>query len=305
MRMNIILRLILATVFALIAFIFSEVVPDLPPIHKSILRVSITIWFGLLGYGLFPDIARTISSYSLNLMNAVTMRISTEVMNQLMRISKPQNVTAPFGSQQSAIGSVTLNQPMILDTSAIIDGRILDIAKTGFLHGTMLIPTFILQEMQQVADSSDYLKRSRGRKGFEIIEELKKIKSIRVEIWEKDVVAKAVDDKVIKLAKNLHGRIITTDYNLNRVASVQNVTVLNINDLSNAVKAVAIPGEKLTVKVVHIGKDPTQGVGYLQDGTMVVVENGAQLVGSDVKTEVTRLIQGSAGRMIFTKNLKI
>jgi uncharacterized protein YacL len=293
---------VLATVFALIAFIFSELVPEIPPIHKNIMRVSITVWFGLLGYGIFPDLARAITGYSINLMNAVTMRISTEVMNQLMRISRPQNVAAPFASQS---GGNSFNQPMILDTSAIIDGRILDIAKTGFLHGTVLIPTFILQEMQQVADSSDFLKRSRGRKGFEIIEELKKIKSIRVDIWEKDVAAKAVDDKVIKLAKSLHGRIITTDYNLNRVASIQNVTVLNINDLSNAVKAVAIPGEKLTVKVVHIGKDPSQGVGYLEDGTMVVVENGAQLVGSDVKTEVTRLIQGSAGRMIFTKNLKI
>lgn len=302
MRMNIILRLVLATIFALIAFIFSELVPEIPPIHKNIMRVSITVWFGLLGYGIFPDLARAMTGYSINVMNAITMRISTEVMNQLMRISKPQNVAAPFASQS---GGPSLNQPMILDTSAIIDGRILDIAKTGFLHGTVLIPTFILQEMQQVADSSDFLKRSRGRKGFEIIEELKKIKSIRVDIWEKDVSAKAVDDKVIKLAKSLHGRIITTDYNLNRVASVQNVTVLNINDLSNAVKAVAIPGEKLTVKVVHIGKDPSQGVGYLDDGTMVVVENGAQLVGSDVKTEVTRLIQGSAGRMIFTKNLKI
>lgn len=302
MTMNIILRLVLATVFALIAFIFSELVPEIPPIHKNIMRVSITVWFGLLGYGIFPDLARAITGYSINLMNAVTMRISTEVMNQLMRISRPQNVAAPFASQS---GGNSFNQPMILDTSAIIDGRILDIAKTGFLHGTVLIPTFILQEMQQVADSSDFLKRSRGRKGFEIIEELKKIKSIRVDIWEKDVAAKAVDDKVIKLAKSLHGRIITTDYNLNRVASVQNVIVLNINDLSNAVKAVAIPGEKLTVKVVHIGKDPSQGVGYLEDGTMVVVENGAQLVGSDVKTEVTRLIQGSAGRMIFTKNLKI
>lgn len=303
MTMNIILRLVLATIFALIAFIFSELVPEIPPIHKNIMRVSITVWFGLLGYGIFPDLARAMTGYSINLMNAITMRISTEVMNQLMRISRPQNVAAPFASQTG--GASPFNQPMILDTSAIIDGRILDIAKTGFLHGTVLVPTFILQEMQQVADSSDFLKRSRGRKGFEVIEELKKIKSIRVDIWEKDVAAKAVDDKVIKLAKSLHGRIITTDYNLNRVASVQNVTVLNINDLSNAVKAVAIPGEKLTVKVVHIGKDPTQGVGYLDDGTMVVVENGAQLVGSDVKTEVTRLIQGSAGRMIFTKNLKI
>ncbi len=259
--------------------------------------------FGLLGYGLFPDIARSLTNYAVNALNALTLRISTEVMNQLERISRPQQMTVPYAAQ-SPVGGVSLNQPMILDTSAIIDGRILDIAKTGFLFGTILVPTFVLQEMQQVADSSDYLKRTRGRRGFEVIEELKKTKGLRVEIWDRDTAAKNVDDKVLKLAKNLHGRIITTDYNLNRVASVQNVTVLNINDLANSVKAVAIPGEKLTVKVVHIGKDPTQGVGYLPDGTMIVVEKGAQLVGSDVKTEVTRLIQGSAGRMIFTKSLK-
>lgn len=304
MRLNIILRLILAIIFALIAFIFSEVVPDIPPISKNILRVIITLWSGLLGYGLFPDIARAITNYSLNIFNALTLRISTEVMNQIERISRPQNnMTIPYPTN-SPVGGVSLNQPMILDTSAIIDGRILDIAKTGFLFGTVLVPTFVLQELQQVADSADYLKRSRGRRGFEVIEDLKKVKGLRIEIWEKEPAAKQVDDKIIKLAKNLHGRVITTDYNLNRVASVQNVTVLNINDLANSVKAVAIPGEKLTVKVVHIGKDPTQGIGYLPDGTMIVVENGAQLVGADVRTEVTRLIQGSAGRMIFTKSLK-
>ena len=304
MRLNIILRLILAIIFALIAFIVSEVVPDIPPISKNILRVIITLWSGLLGYGLFPDIARAITNYSLNIFNALTLRISTEVMNQIERISRPQNnMTIPYPTN-SPVGGVSLNQPMILDTSAIIDGRILDIAKTGFLFGTVLVPTFVLQELQQVADSADYLKRSRGRRGFEVIEDLKKVKGLRIEIWEKEPAAKQVDDKIIKLAKNLHGRVITTDYNLNRVASVQNVTVLNINDLANSVKAVAIPGEKLTVKVVHIGKDPTQGIGYLPDGTMIVVENGAQLVGADVRTEVTRLIQGSAGRMIFTKSLK-
>ena len=305
MRINIILRLILAIIFALIAFIFSEVVPDIPPISKNVLRVIITLWSGLLGYGLFPDIARAITNYSVHILNTFTLRISTEVMNQIERISRPQGnpMSIPYPSN-SPVGGVSLNQPMILDTSAIIDGRILDIAKTGFLFGTVLVPTFVLQELQQVADSADYLKRSRGRRGFEVIEDLKKVKGLRIEIWDKEPAAKTVDDKVLKLAKNLHGRIITTDYNLNRVASVSNVTVLNINDLANSVKAVAIPGEKLTVKVVHIGKDPTQGIGYLPDGTMIVVENGAQLVGADVRTEVTRLIQGSAGRMIFTKSLK-
>lgn len=303
MRINRILRLILAVVFALIAFIFSEIVPDIPPIHRNVLRFVITLWFGLLGYGLFPDIARAITTYSMNAVNSLTMRISTEVMNQMMRISRPQNFSVPYPSQ-APISGVSMNQPMILDTSAIIDGRILDIAKTGFLYGTILIPASVLTELQQVSDSADYIKRSRGRKGFETIEELKKVKGIRIEVWDKEPAAKTVDDKIIKMGKNLHGRIITTDFNLNRVASVSNVTVLNINDLANAVKAVAIPGETLKIKVVHIGKDPNQGVGYLQDGTMVVVENGASLVGSDVKTEVTRLIQGSAGRMIFTKSLK-
>jgi uncharacterized protein YacL len=303
MRINRILRLILAVAFALIAFIFSEIVPDIPPIHRNVLRFAITLWFGLLGYGLFPDIARAITTYTMNGVNALTMRISNEVMNQMMRIPRPQNFSVPYPSQ-APISGVSMNQPMILDTSAIIDGRILDIAKTGFLYGTILIPASVLTELQQVSDSADYIKRSRGRKGFETIEELKKVKGIRIEVWDKEPAAKTVDDKIIKMGKNLHGRIITTDFNLNRVASVSNVTVLNINDLANAVKAVAIPGETLKIKVVHIGKDPNQGVGYLQDGTMVVVENGAALVGSDVKTEVTRLIQGSAGRMIFTKSLK-
>jgi uncharacterized protein YacL len=303
MRINRILRLILAVVFALIAFIFSEIVPDIPPIHRNVLRFAITLWFGLLGYGLFPDIARAITTYTMNGVNALTMRISNEVMNQMMRIPRPQNFSVPYPSN-APISGVSMNQPMILDTSAIIDGRILDIAKTGFLYGTILIPASVLTELQQVSDSADYIKRSRGRKGFETIEELKKVKGIRIEVWDKEPAAKTVDDKIIKMGKNLHGRIITTDFNLNRVASVSNVTVLNINDLANAVKAVAIPGETLKIKVVHIGKDPNQGVGYLQDGTMVVVENGAALVGSDVKTEVTRLIQGSAGRMIFTKSLK-
>ncbi len=295
------LRLFLALIFALFTFIFSEIIPDLPPFNRNFIRLFVTLWFGLVGYSIFPDIAKAITLTTLNLINALVTRVSTEVMDQLVRLPHNSNPFPQVFPQHAQIGGVSMSQPMILDTSAIIDGRILDIAKTGFLYGTILVPSSILAELQQVADSADYLKRSRGRKGFEIIEELKKVKGLRVEVWDKEIAAKQVDDKLIKLAKNINGRIITTDYNLNRVASVSNVVVLNVNELANAVKTVAIPGEQLKIKVLHIGKDPNQGVGYLQDGTMVVVEDGASLVGQEIKTEVTRLLQVPAGKMIFTK----
>lgn len=300
-----VLRLVLAVVFALIAFIFTEVVPDIPPFNRIFLRVVITLWFGLMGYGLFPDLARMVTTAALNLINAFISRVSSEITSQILRIQHQNN---PAGANMSGtiapIGGFAFNQPLIMDTSAIIDGRILDIARTSFMSGTVLIPTFVLTEMQQVADSSDYIKRSRGRRGFEIIEELKKVKGLRIEIWDRETVAKTVDDKVIRLAKSLKGKIITTDYNLNRVASVSGVTVLNINDLANALKTTAIPGEEMSIKLVHIGKDPKQAVGYLPDGTMVVLENGANLVGKEVTIQVTKLLQGSAGKMIFGKKVK-
>lgn len=301
--MQLILRIVLAVVFALVAFIFSEVVPDLPPFNRVFLRVVITIWSGLVGYGLFPDLARMFTMTTITIFNAFTSRISTEIMDQIMRISSANTqISAPFPSH-APVGGVSVNQPLIVDTSAIIDGRLLDIAKARFLYGTLLVPNFVLTELQQVADSADFLKRSRGRRGFEIIEELKKVRGIRIEIWDNDPGGKQVDDKLIKLAKGLHGRIITTDFNLNRVASLSNVPVLNINDLANAVKTVAVPGENLKIKVLHLGKDPKQGVGYLVDGTMVVVEDGGKLVGKEIETQVTRMLQVSAGRMIFTKTI--
>ncbi|MDO8498795.1 MAG: hypothetical protein Q7S44_03345 [bacterium] len=302
MRIKKFLRLVLAIIFALTAFIFTEVLPEIPPFNRIFLRILITLWFGLMGYGLFPDIAKVVTTATINLINSLVTRVSSEVTTQMLRLQRqnPFHTTAAYPSN-APIGGVSVNQPLILDTSAIIDGRILDIARTSFLYGTILVPSFVLAELQQVADSADYIKRSRGRRGFEIIEELKKAKGIRIEVWDKEPLAKTVDDKLIKLAKNLHGRIITTDYNLNRVATVSSVTVLNINDLANAVKTVAVPGEGLEVKVIHLGKDPKQGVGYLPDGTMIVVEDGANLVGKEIKTEVSRVLQSSAGRMIFTR----
>ncbi len=299
-----VLRLVLAVVFALIAFIFTEVIPDIPPFNRIFLRVVVTLWFGLMGYGLFPDLARVISTSAIHLVNTLASKVTNEVMTQILRLQNQNPLSTSGFATTSSISGLSLSQPLIIDTSALIDGRILDIAKTSFLHGTILVPNFVLTELQQVSDSADYIKRTRGRRGFEIIEELKKIKGLRVEIWDRDVAAKAVDDKLIKLAKNLKGRILTTDYNLNRVASISGVTVLNINDLANALKTVAVPGEPLKIKMVHIGKDPKQSVGYLPDGTMVVLENGADLVGHEVTMEVTRLLQASAGKMIFGKLLK-
>lgn len=304
MRITKVLRLVLAVVFALTAFIFTEVLPDIPPFNRIFLRIIITIWFGLMGYGLFPDLAKIVSTTTIRFVNSFVSRLSAEITSQMLRLQRVPGVGQIGAGAAAPIGGIAVNHPLLLDTSAIIDGRILDIARTNFISGTILIPSFVLSELQQVADSSDFLKRTRGRRGFEIVDELKKVKGLRVEIWDKDGPGKGVDEKLLKLAKALHGRIITTDFNLNRLATVSNIYVLNINELSNAVKTVAVPGEKLKVKVVHLGKDAKQGVGYLPDGTMIVLEEGADLVGQEVETEVTRLIQVAAGRMIFVKLAK-
>lgn len=289
-----------AIVFALVATIFSELVPETFPVNRLAVRILIALLAGFVGFSLFPDIAQKLTIATLSLINLFTHRLSTEIMNRMVKLPSSRSSSVPLG-HHAPIGGVSANQPIITDTSALIDGRILDVAKTGFISGVILIPNFVLTELQQVADSSDYLKRSRARRGFEIIDELKKIKSLRVEIWEKEAAGKNVDERILKLTKNLGGKLLTTDFNLNRVASVSGIKVLNINDLANSVKTVAIPGETIKIKVIHLGKDSNQGVGYLDDGTMVVVEKGADLVGKDIKVEVTRMIQVAAGRMIFTK----
>ncbi len=300
MNTKLVLRLILAIIFSLVAFIFSELAPEIPPVSQILVRIFITVWAGLLGFSIFPEIAQKISVAAISFVNTLTYKVTTEIMNHLVKLPQQRSLHLPL-SHQVPIGGVSANQPLIVDTSVLIDGRILDIAKTGFINGLFLIPSFVLTELQQVADSPDYLKRTRARRGFEITEELKKIKGVRIEIWEKESAGKTVDDKLLKLTKNLGGKLLTTDFNLNKVASVSGIKVLNINELANSVKTVAIPGEELSIKIIHIGKDPDQGVGYLNDGTMVVVEKGASLVGKEIKVEVTRMIQVAAGRMIFTK----
>ena len=190
----------------------------------------------------------------------------------------------------------------VLDTSAIIDGRILDICQTGFLEGDLIIPRFVLSELQHIADSSDSLKRNRGRRGLDILNKIIKINKNKVKIVGKDYrEPKEVDAKIIKFAKEINAKIITTDYNLNKIAQLEGVLVLNINDLSNALKAVILPGEEIAVQIIKEGKEPEQGVAYLNDGTMIVIEDGNKYIGKKVNILVTSILQTPAGRMIFGK----
>ncbi len=190
----------------------------------------------------------------------------------------------------------------LLDTNVIIDGRIADICKTGFLEGTLLIPVFVLEELQHIADSADALRRVRGRRGLDILQRIREDSSLDVEVMNVDFDdVQEVDSKLVRLAQKLGGKIITNDFNLNKVAQLRGVEVLNINELSNAVKPLVIPGETMRVQVVKDGKEPGQGVAYLDDGTMIVIENGHRYLSRTISVEVTSALQTSAGRMIFAK----
>jgi uncharacterized protein YacL len=190
----------------------------------------------------------------------------------------------------------------ILDTSVIIDGRIADIIETKFVEGILIVPKFVLDELQQIADSSDSVKRSRGRRGLDVLNRLRKNKDILLRITDKDFPEiQDVDSKLVKLAKSLDAKVITNDFNLYKVAEIQDVEVLNINLLTNALKPVVLPGEKMKIVVIKEGKDPGQGIGYLDDGTMVVVDSGKRWVGEEIEVIVTSVLQTPAGRMIFAK----
>ncbi|MDD5469036.1 MAG: PIN domain nuclease [Anaerolineales bacterium] len=217
----------------------------------------------------------------------------------LFRFNLPGRSQSDGERSESAVeGSRTI----LLDTSVIIDGRIADIARTGFLVGTLLIPRFVLNELQYIADSPDSLRRQRGRRGLEVLSQLQKNATVPVRISDIDVEGvREVDDKLVILARQLRCPILTNDYNLNRVADLQGVAVLNVNELANAVKSVLLPGEALQVNIIQEGKEAGQGVGYLDDGTMVVVEDGRDHLNENLMVVVTKVLQTAAGRMIFAR----
>jgi uncharacterized protein YacL len=222
---------------------------------------------------------------------------------------RQQDLRNFFGSMRPFLGgAVPVREDVsdvdyvLLDTSVIIDGRITDISKTGFIRATLLVPNFVLTELQHIADSAETLRRNRGRRGLEVLGILQQDLPIPLKFTDMDVSeVRDVDSKLVALARELGCPIMTNDYNLNRVAELQGVSVLNINDLANAVKAAYLPGEELMVKIIQEGKEYGQGVGYLDDGTMIVVEDGEKHIERTVKATVTKVLQTTAGRMIFAR----
>ncbi|MBN1438289.1 MAG: PIN domain-containing protein [Anaerolineales bacterium] len=217
-------------------------------------------------------------------------------------VVRRDDLFAVFGGKFSGSAPALEERTILLDTSVIIDGRIADVAATGFLQSTMLVPRFVLNELQYIADSSEPIRHQRGRRGLEVLNRLRKDTRTPLRVTDLDVEEiHSTDEKLIVLAKQLHCPILTNDYNLNRVAELQGVVVLNLNDLANAIRVIFLPGETLPVYLIQEGKEPGQGVGYLEDGTMVVVDEGRRFLDRTVTVVVTKVLQTSAGRMIFAR----
>ena len=225
-----------------------------------------------------------------------------DIKFKITRKKKKNNASENLDEESDMSSDFYYSTPKILDTSAIIDGRILDVAQTGFLEGTIVLPRFILAELQGVADSTDPLRRTRGRRGLSVVTELQKIEALSIEIPEttlKELERDKVDEALVVLARQINGKVVTTDYNLNQIAQIEGVSVLNVNDLANSLKPMLLPGENVEIDIIRIGKENHQGVGYLDDGTMLVVEDGYKRIGERVKVTVTSMLQTSAGRMVF------
>jgi uncharacterized protein YacL len=251
-------------------------VPEIQQFLSFYLHLCLCLIFGYLGM-------------------VIALRKKEEIIRTFTFIKTPQPEI-----REKEVTTASTNK--ILDTSVIIDGRIADICEAGFIEGTLVIPRFVLKELQKIADSSDGLKRNRGRRGLDVLNKIQKKINIPVKIDETDFPEiKEVDGKLVRLGKVLGGKVFTNDFNLNKIAELEGVPVLNINELAEALKPVVLPGEEMTVHIIKEGKEFTQGVGYLDDGTMVVVDNGQDFIGQKVKVTVTSVLQTTAGRMIFAK----
>lgn len=303
-------------IFYIITFwAIDHVVNFIKWIEESLVKAPITdIIFGSVGlvFGLFIAflIGFALTAIEVPILNTITPILLTLLFGYLgfqVGFKKRDELSGLLANKKKKTGDdepekVNKNVLKILDTSVIIDGRIADICQTGFLEGTIVIPQFVLAELQHIADSSDALKRNRGRRGLDILNRIQKELAIKVEIYEGDFEdIQEVDSKLVKLAKVTNGIVVTNDFNLNKVCELQQVSVLNINDLANAVKPVVLPGEEMNVHVIKDGKEYNQGVAYLDDGTMIVVEEGRNYIGKHLDVLVTSVLQTSAGRMIFAK----
>lgn len=322
---NIVLFVILSVLlFGIIMFLLSPLINSL--IHnvieyteKSIQRLPANIiLFGTVG-GIIGLIIASMVTNVLNFIPFIGVWLSA-MINIVMGVigadiavkKRDDLMSLLFNIKKMGTGkdkkskSVSKADPKILDTSVIIDGRIFDLCQTGFIEGPLIIPNFVLEELRHIADSSDTLKRNRGRRGLDILNKIQKELSMEVVISERDFPDTAeVDSKLLKLCQSLNGKVITNDYNLNKVAEFQGVPVLNINELANAIKPVVLPGEEMKIQIVKDGKESGQGIAYLDDGTMIVVEGGKKSIGEIVDVIVTSVLQTAAGRMIFAKQKEI
>lgn len=272
---------LIGLVFGLIiAFLISGLYDIIPiPMVASALQILTFIFFGYLGISLAQK----------------NIKDQPKLTDWAKKMTPAKTIKTGAASVQS--------KPKILDTSVIIDGRIADICKTGFIEGEVIIPEFVLSELRHIADSSDALKRNRGRRGLDILKIIQRDLPIVVKIVDQDFEDVAeVDVKLIKLAQKMNGCIVTNDYNLNKVASLQDILILNINELANAVKPVVLPGEEMFVQIIKEGKEANQGVSYLDDGTMIVVEDGRKFMNDHITVIVTSVLQTAAGKMIFAKS---
>lgn len=310
--------------FALSPYIYKYIRKLITFIEKSISKLSPSeIIFGAIGAIVALILALVItlplSSFLSVLVNDVLGPIVSVIINIIamvigadIAVKKREDISnyfENFRKNQSkdkkgkGLTKKSGASPKVLDTSVIIDGRIFDLCQTGFIEGSLVIPTFVLDELRHISDCSDSLKRTRGRRGLDILNKIQKELSIEVQMWEGDFPEIAeVDIKLLKLAQKLNGKVVTNDYNLNKVAEFQGVPVLNINELANAIKPVVLPGEEMTLTVVKDGKESGQGVAYLDDGTMIVVEGGRKYMGKEITVVVTSVLQTAAGRMIFAKS---
>lgn len=311
-------------IFGFILFLLSRwinllIIKAIEYIEKSVQKIPANeILFGTLGAIAGLIIASLVGILFahvsfLGTLIAVVVAVVMASLGADIAVRKREELTSLFsnirkvGSTKEKKGkNISKADPKVLDTSVIIDGRIFDICQTGFIEGPLIIPNFVLEELRHIADSSDSLKRNRGRRGLDILNKIQKELSIEVQNYEKDFPDIAeVDSKLLKLAQVLNGKVITNDYNLNKVAEFQGVPVLNINELANAVKPVVLPGEEMRIQIVKDGKESGQGVAYLDDGTMIVVEGGRKHIGETKDVVVTSVLQTAAGRMIFAKQKEL
>lgn len=318
-----ILFLILSTIlFGIILFLISPwinslIIKVMDYIERSIQKLPATeILFGTIGgiIGLaiaalfgnilsrIPIIGAVLAVVVAVVMAALGANIAIRRREELIGLISNIGIRKTAANKDKKSKGDQKGYPKVLDTSVIIDGRIFDICQTGFVEGSLVIPNFVLEELRHIADSSDGLKRNRGRRGLDILNKIQKELNIDVQIYEKDFPDIAeVDSKLLKLAQVLNGKVVTNDYNLNKVAEFQGVPVLNINELANSVKPVVLPGEEMRIQIIKDGKESGQGVAYLDDGTMIVVEGGRKHIGETKDVVVTSVLQTAAGRMIFAK----